>query len=225
MRVLLVDDHELMWNGARRLIDDVARALGKGDVAFKAVRDVPQALALAAEPFELVLLDFHLPGLSGLAALREIRSAFERAAVCVISGDSSATVVREVLEAGAAGFIPKSYPEPEMAAALGLVLRNRVYVPAEFLFAEEVSRTRAGDEIATEELRTFLRQELSPRQRQVLRLALTGQPNKAIARQLAIAEGTVKVHLSMVYRALGVPNRVAALCRVLDADAAAALND
>ena len=66
-------------------------------------------------------------------------------------------------------------------------------------------------------------EDLTPRQRQVLKLALQGLPNKIIARQLTIAEGTVKVHLSMVYRALGVRNRVGALCRVLQADAVAAL--
>ena len=75
----------------------------------------------------------------------------------------------------------------------------------------------------SEDLRAFLRSELSPRQRQVLSLAIQGLPNKSIARRLQIAEGTVKVHLSMVYRALGVRNRVGALCRVLQADATDAL--
>ncbi|MDE2146039.1 MAG: response regulator transcription factor [Burkholderiales bacterium] len=223
MRVLLVDDHELVWNGTRRLIEAVAGGLAQlGGLQFSAVRDVEAACRLAP-PFDLVLLDYHLPGVDGLAALRRIQAAFEGVIVCMLSGENGPERIRAVLEAGAAGFIPKTYGEAEMAAALRLVLQHRVYVPAEFLFAEEVVRGRAPDEVPAEDLGAFLRSELSQRQRQVLALALRGLPNKRIARELQIAEGTVKVHLSMVYRALGVHNRVGALCRVLQADAASAL--
>jgi DNA-binding NarL/FixJ family response regulator len=65
--------------------------------------------------------------------------------------------------------------------------------------------------------------ELSPRQREVFAGALRGKPNKVIARELGIAEGTVKIHLAMVYRALGVKNRTEAMYRVLSADAAQAV--
>ena len=84
-------------------------------------------------------------------------------------------------------------------------------------------RGRDADEVRSEDMNDFLLTELSNRQREVLGLALQGLPNKTIARRLDIAEGTVKVHLSMVYKALGVKNRVGALCRVLQADAASAL--
>ncbi|MDE2082167.1 MAG: response regulator transcription factor [Burkholderiales bacterium] len=224
----MIDDHELVWNGTRRLLEGVAReSASVGELHFSAVRDVEAACQLARStgpgPFDLVLLDYHLPGVGGLAALKRIQAAFEGVIVCMLSGESGAEQIRAVLDAGAAGFIPKSYGEPEMASALRLVLRHKVYVPAEFLFAEEVVRGRAADEVPSEDLTAFLRSELSQRQRQVLALALRGLPNKRIARQLQIAEGTVKVHLSMVYRALGVHNRVGALCRVLQADAAGAL--
>jgi CheY-like chemotaxis protein len=73
MRVLLVDDHELIWNGTRRLLERVLLESGR-DVAleFHAVRDLRAALALADAPFELVLLDYHLPGVEGLAALQQV---------------------------------------------------------------------------------------------------------------------------------------------------------
>lgn len=224
MRVLLIDDHELVWNGTRRLLERVLQEIGTPDpLDFCATRDVSSALVLASHTFDLVLLDYHLPVLGGLPALRAVKAAFEGAVVCMLSAEINGQRIREVLEADAAGFIPKSYSEPEMADALRLVLRHRAYVPAEFLFAEEVVRGREADEVGNEELVEFLRHELSPRQRQVLRLALQGLPNKSIGRRLDIAEGTVKVHLSMVYKALGVRNRVGALCRVLQADAADAL--
>lgn len=224
MRVLLVDDHELVWNGTRRLIEDVARGLdGGAAVEFTAVRDVETACCGASPAYDLILLDYHLPGTEGLAALRRMQAAFEGATICMVSAESGAEAIRAVLEAGAAGFLPKSYRESEMATALRLVLQHKVYVPADFLFAEDVVRGREADEVSTEELSAFLRTELSTRQRQVLALALQGLPNKTISRRLQIAEGTVKVHLSMVYRALGVKNRVGALCRVLQAGATAAL--
>ncbi len=224
MRVLLVDDHELIWNGTRRLLEKVAQDFDwVAELHYHAVRDVEAACSLPDERFDLILLDYHLPGVEGLEALRRIQARFEGAIVCMVSAESGGEHIRAVLSSGAAGFIPKSYGEADMASALRLVLRQKVYAPAEFLFSEEVVRGREADEVLTEDLKNFLRNELSTRQREVLGLALQGLPNKVIARRLQIAEGTVKVHLSMVYRALGVKNRVGALCRVLQADAASAL--
>lgn len=230
VRVLLIDDHELVWNGTRRLLEGLvltlppARDLTDTELVFHAVRDVESACALADRSVDFILLDYHLPGLSGLAALRRIQAAFDDAVICIVSAESGRRQITEVLEAGAAGFIPKSYGESEIADALRLVLRHKVYAPAEYLLAEEVVRGGEADEVSTDDIATFLRTELSGRQRQVLSLALRGLPNKVIARQLSIAEGTVKVHLSMVYRALGVKSRVGAMCRVLQAKAADALD-
>lgn len=224
MRVLLVDDHELIWDGTRRLLQQVLEESRRDAVLdFEAVRDVAGVERLADREFDLVLLDYHLPGLQGLPALLRVKTLFENTPVCMLSAESGSAHIRAVLDAGAAGFVPKSYGAAEMAMALRLVLLHKVYVPAEFVFSEDVVRGRDSDEIESEQLATFLRTELSNRQRQVLALALRGQPNKTIARNLDIAEGTVKVHLSMVYKALGVRTRVAALCRVLQADAAGAL--
>jgi two-component system, NarL family, nitrate/nitrite response regulator NarL len=225
MRVLLVDDHELIWNGTRRLLERVLAELpGSQPLDFVPVRELRAALALGAERFDLILLDYHLPDAQGLAALQQMQAGFEGTTICMVSGESGAAHIRAVLDAGAAGFIPKSYGEAEMAMALRLVLLHKVYAPAEFLFNEDIVRGRDADEVASDQLANFLKTELSTRQRQVLALALQGLPNKTIARRLEIAEGTVKVHLSMVYKALGVKNRVGALCRVLQADAAGALD-
>ncbi len=226
MRVLLVDDHEIVWNGTRLLLERMAAEIEPGEpFHFEAVRDAEAACALPADAFDLVLLDYHLPGLSGLDALRAVKARHEAVPVCMQSAESAPARVREAIEAGAAGFIPKSYRLGDMEAALRLVLRHRVYLPAEFVMTDDATRPRVPDELPRDDLARFLRVELSPRQRQVLALAIRGTPVKLIARQLAIAEGTVKVHLSMVYRALGAHNRTEALCRVFDAQAASALED
>ena len=225
MRVLLIDDHEIVWNGTRRVLERLSHELEPdAPFQFDAVRDVEGAVARPRDGFDLVLLDYHLPDMSGLQALAVVKAHFESVPVCMQSAESDAQRVRAVIDAGAAGFVPKSYRLEEMEAALRLVVRHRVYLPAEFVLSEDVARERQPDELSTEELARFLGTELSPRQKQVLALAIRGMPVKLISRQLAIAEGTVKVHLSMVYRALGVRNRTEALCRVFEASAAGALD-
>lgn len=224
MKVLLVDDHEIVWNGTRLLLERMAAEIEPGrPFHFDAVRDAEQACQRDPAGIDLLLLDYHLPKLSGLAALKAVKAHFEATPVCMQSAESSPQRVREVIEAGAAGFIPKSYRLEDMEAALRVVLRHKIYLPAEFVLADDVTRARDPDELPREDLAGFLRVELSPRQREVLALAMRGMPVKLIARQLLIAEGTVKVHLSMVYRALGARNRTDAMCRVFDAQAAWAL--
>lgn len=225
MDVLLIDDHEIVWNGTRRLMERLStEADPKLELGFEAVRDVAAATRLPPDNFDLVLLDYHLPDLSGVAALRAVKAHFPLTPVCMQSGESTPQRVREVIEAGAAGYVPKSYGLQDMEAALRVVLQHRVYLPAEFLLEDQATREKLPDEVRQEDLASFIRAELSPRQRQVLALAIRGTPIKLISRQLSIAEGTVKVHLSMVYRALGARNRTDALCRVLGAKAAMALD-
>jgi DNA-binding NarL/FixJ family response regulator len=224
MKVLLVDDHEIVWNGTRRLMEHVAGEVQPGQpFEFEAVRDVAAALALPGTGTDLVLLDYHLPGLSGVEALKAVKAHFEAASVCMQSAETTPQRVREVIEAGASGYIPKTYGLEEIEAALRVVLRHRIYLPAELLLAEEPAAAGEPEALPREDLAGFVANELSPRQRQVLGLAVQGLPTKLIARRLAIAEGTVKVHLSMVYRALGARNRTDALYRVLAADATSAL--
>jgi DNA-binding NarL/FixJ family response regulator len=241
MRVLIVDDHEVIWSGMRGVVERLlAQQQPPPSLEWHAARDVPSALALAAFTAfapgdiatdarapavvpDLILLDYHLPGPSGLEALRVLRERFEAASIVVLSGDQRPDQIRRVIEAGAAGYIPKTVSEQEMVAALGLVLAHGIYLPALALL-EVAPAVEAGDApLANDALPGFVSAELSPRQREVFARALRGMPNKLIGRELGIAEGTVKIHLAMVYRALGVRNRTEAMYRVLSADAAAAI--
>lgn len=224
MQVLVIDDHEIVWSGLRAMLERLARRLEPpAELAFHACRDLSALDGHAARPFTLILLDYHLPGVTGPDALARVRATFEGVPVVVISGDPTPRRVREVIECGAAGFIPKTMSDAEMQAALMLVLARGVYLPALALLDADPPANAADEVLAPESVEQFLEVELSPRQRQVLALALRGVPNKLIARQIGIAEGTVKLHLAMVYRALGVRNRTEAMYRVLSADAAKAI--
>jgi two-component system, NarL family, nitrate/nitrite response regulator NarL len=224
MRVLIVDDHEVIWSGMRGVVERLAAQQRPAEpFAWFCARDVPSARALDVESLDLILLDYHLPGTSGIDAMVSLRERFEAAPIVMVSGDQRPDNIRRVIEAGAAGYIPKTMPEPEMVAALALVMAHGIYLPPVALLDVDTPVENGDAQIANDALPGFMAAELSPRQREVFARALRGKPNKIIARELGIAEGTVKVHLAMVYRALGVRNRTEAMYRVLSADAAHAV--
>jgi DNA-binding NarL/FixJ family response regulator len=201
VRILIVDDHELFRKGLRHLLDRFDAELEILEAA-----DCDQAITLAGEPFDLVLLDLHMPGMTGLEALQRMRPAFESSPIVVLSGEDDPRQVRRAIDAGAAGFIPKSSTPDVLRSALRLVLADEVYLPAVALkgIAED-----GGDTAPMTPGR--IGEALSGRQVDVLRKAVQGKANKVIARELGISEGTVKAHLSAAFRALGVHNRTEAV--------------
>ena len=202
MKVLLIDDHPVVRSGLVRLLQELSRALGK---AFEPVeaRSVSDAQRHADE-FELVLLDMHFnEGPVSTEALAVTRTCFPSARIVVVSGDENAGLVRRCIELGACGFIPKLAPPEVMDSALRLVLAGGVYLPQ--MMMQDAAAPRAAA--------TSL---LSPRQLDVLRMAIRGRSNKVIARELNVSEGTVKQHLSGAFRALGVSNRTEAVYRAAE---------
>jgi DNA-binding NarL/FixJ family response regulator len=194
VRILIVDDHALFREGLRRMLRDL-----DAQAEIREAGGCDEALALARENFQLVLLDMHMPGTSGLEALAALRTACESARIVVLSGEEDPRLVRQVIDAQAAGYIPKSSTPQLLFSALRLVLAGGVYLPTLALRdmgAPDGSPAAGG---------------LSGRQLDVLRKAVEGKSNKVIARELAISEGTVKAHLAAAYRALGVKNRTEAV--------------
>ena len=189
MRVLLIDDHTLFRRGLRLMLREL---VPEADVSE--ADSCAGAIDLAASPFELILLDLNMPGMHGLGALHTIKQVFSACPVVVVSGEESPSLIRAAIHDGAAGFIPKTSEPEVMQSALRVVLARGVYVPADAL------NTQCGS-----------LEGLTPRQIEVLRRALKGTPNKLIARELGISEGTVKSHLSTTFRAMNVRNRTEAL--------------
>lgn len=201
MRILIVDDHVLFRKGLRHLLNGF-----EAELEIVEAQDCAGALALAREPFHLVLLDLNMPGMSGLEALEAVRPAFESSPIVVLSGEDDPRQVRRAIDAGAAGFIPKSSTPDVLCGALRLVLANEVYLPAVALRGID-QEEGAGGGVASGRLGDAL----SERQVDVLRKAVQGKANKVIARELVISESTVKAHLSAAFRALGVHNRTEAV--------------
>jgi DNA-binding NarL/FixJ family response regulator len=177
-------------------------------------KDGAEALSLASShpDLELILLDIGMPGMDGLTGLRLFRARMPAVPVVVVSGSEEPADVRQALEAGALGFIPKSSPSKVMLGALRLVLSGGVYLPPSYLAGAQAMRVPVTA-TSVEAL------GLTPRQHDVLRLLGQGKSNKEIARALGLVEGTVKLHISAILRALGVDNRtqaVIAATRLLD---------
>ena len=190
MRILLVDDHALFRRGLRMMLAELIP-----EAELQEVESCEAMSQLECVQFDVVLLDLNMPGAGGLQALELAKARFPCSKVLVVSGEEQPSVIRSVLEMGAAGFLPKTSNPDIMLSALRIVLSGGVYVPAQAI--------SSGSEVVMD--------RLTERQRSVLRLALKGMPNKLIGRELGLSEGTVKSHLSAAFRTMDVRNRTEAL--------------
>lgn len=201
MHVLMVDDHLMFLQGMKNLLSVLAP-----DVRVDTSSDLSNAVQLVQlATYDLVLLDWHLAEGDGEASMRRLRDAGCAARIVVLSGETSATLILRSVDLGAAGFIPKSYSSEMMIAALGKVLAGQIFLPAEALRSSASDARAEGRSDASDRLSA-----LTARQRDVYRAAARGLPNKLIARELGIAESTVKTHLTAVFAELGVRNRTEA---------------
>jgi DNA-binding NarL/FixJ family response regulator len=144
-----------------------------------------------------------MPGMNGVEGLKRLRAARPTLPIIVASGQDDPATIRAVLATGVSGFIPKSEPAELLLQALKLVHAGGVYIPKGTLadFQDGVPPPAPGTST------------LTARQLDVLRRLMLGRPNKLIARELGLTEGTVKVHIAAILRALQVRNRTEAVVR------------
>jgi DNA-binding NarL/FixJ family response regulator len=210
LRVLLADDHEMF-----RMAMRVALAPLGVETEWLEADSAAATLHLleTAGPVDLALLDLHMPQADGLPWIARLRRRFPDAPLVVVSADEQAINVKALIDLGVAGFIPKSDSAAVILQAVRLVLSGGTYVPLRLLALQRGPVARAaggnGDAPGTGAERAI--PGLTPRQDAVLRLLAQGYPNKLIARDLGLSEGTVKVHLLAIYRVLNARNRTAAV--------------
>jgi DNA-binding NarL/FixJ family response regulator len=211
MKILLVDDHSLITDALRLLLTDI-----DPDVQVFTEADAPGAERLLEEhpDADLMLLDLGLPGASGTSVLETLVARAPDLKILVLSGVQDQRSVMRVLQLGAAGFVPKSMASDNLVAAIRFVLSGGVYIPADLLD----DATRGAQMLGLPERgRDMLGQpsssriQLTERQEQVLQLLARGAPIKIICRELGLSEGTVKTHVTAIYRAFGASNRTEAL--------------
>lgn len=195
MKTILADDHALFRGGFALLFQqlDASSTILEAD-------DLAGAMALAElhSDTDLLLLDLHMPDMHGASSIREVTRAYPQLPLVILSADESDGMAQQVIEAGALGFIPKSSTASVMLAAIRLVLSGGIYVPAHLIMARQGANNDHGAI------------QLTTRQLDVLRLLADGMTNKEICRRLNISQGTVKVHIAAIFRALNVSNRTEA---------------
>jgi two-component system nitrate/nitrite response regulator NarL len=208
MRTLIVDDHALFSEGLRLLL---TASTPIGDVTCCTSGE--EALRLAAErPFDLVLLDWNLGrALHGAALIEQLRAVLPGARLVVVSGESSAAHVRAAIDAGAVGFVPKESPSALLVDALTITAHGGIYLPLAALQADQNAPPATPPPASGLRGIAEAYPELTAREVEVLERVARGLANKQIARELDIAEGTVKQHLNAIYQELAVHNRTEAV--------------
>jgi DNA-binding NarL/FixJ family response regulator len=200
MQILLIDDHALFREALHYILDQ----LGSNTIVLEAANSDEAARLIEYTPnLDLILLDIDLPGIDGLSAMPGLRKLAPDVPLMVLSGSEAIQNVKSALDRGAVGYIPKSCNSHEMLAAMRLVLQGGVFIPPRLL-GKLKSTT-----LSSFESRQIAEQSvaLTKRQIEVLDCMAKGMPNKLIARELAISEGTVKLHVFAIMRHLNVHNR------------------
>jgi DNA-binding NarL/FixJ family response regulator len=202
MKILIADDHEIVREGIKLLLSDLS-----ADLSMVEAADRSQVLAcLSNNPdLDLILLDLYMPGVTDLDLLSEVCNSYPQIPVIILSATDDARVMQRVIDRGAAGFIPKSAAHAVMSSAIQLVLSGGVYIPPAMVHQPEADA--AG---IPARMTPVSQLELTPRQIEVLKLLGEGKSNKTIARELGLSAHTVKIHVTAIFKALGVNNRTEA---------------
>jgi len=202
MKFLIVDDHAVLRDGLKALL----RQAGPDDVVLEAGDGAEGLLLAGAHPdLDAVFLDLEMPGMGGMPAIEAFGKQHPILPVIVLSSSEDPQDVRRALAAGALGYVPKSTSSKTLMAALRLVLQGDIYVPP--LVLDQPPAAGAALEAAKA---PQIAMRLTERQIEVLRLIGRGLSNKEIGLALELSEKTVKVHITAIFRALKVVNRMQA---------------
>ena len=212
LKILIADDHELFLNGLEFVLNSEFK--DATIVTAKSYTDIFEKLAQSTD-FDIIITDLAMPGANWIEALSRMHTQAKEVPIIIISAVFDKEILQRTLEVGVAGYIPKSSSNAIMIGAINLVLAGGVYIPRELL-SHKVDNKEVTKEI--ERLKYLgendikkLDKKLTSRQIDVVRAIGKGLSNKLIAYELGLTEGTVKVHVTVILKILGVTNRTAAV--------------
>lgn len=204
VKLLVVEDHALVREG---LVQTLLQLEAEVDICAVADSEGANALLEHGHVFDLILLDLGLPGVDGFSCLRTFHQRYPAMPIVILSAYDDPHTVNKVMKRGAASFVPKTYSSDRLLAVLREVLSGRVFspdlLPASFVAIP--SPAANGGDVRPSEF------GLSKRKSEILGLMVCGKSNRDIAELLGLSEGTIKVHLTGVFKALGVSSRTQAM--------------
>jgi two-component system nitrate/nitrite response regulator NarL len=195
MRILVADDHPLYREAVVRQISKMFP-----EASVVEAETLREAAAIAQTPMQmpsLFILDFYMPGMS-IESIADVSRNFSDVPILILSGWLSASTIQSIIQAGARGFLPKTSTPEQFSYTVQLLLAGGTSVPAELLTEDSKSDQHGW------------LPSLTPREIEVLRATARGISNKEIARELKLAEVTIKLHLSTIFRKMGVRSRTEA---------------
>lgn len=196
MHILLIDDHQLFSSGLRVLLQELSPGAQISTAATVSEAEENP------DQFDLILLDLHLPDATGFDGLARLKLRFEATPVVVVSSEEDPHRIRECIQRGAMGFVPKTSSSAELFSAMTQILGGKTYLPPTCVAGLESQVHGSSQDV-----------HMSPRQREVLMKVIQGKSNKVIARELGISNHTVKTHVMAVLAGLRVSNRTEAVYR------------
>ena len=199
-RLVIADDHPLFRDALRQAVAGVVASARIDEAgSFEELT----ALLDQDSDVDLVLLDLTMPGISGFSGLIYLRAQFPAIPVVIVSASDDGGTIRQSLDFGASGFIPKRFGVDTLRDAITKVLGGDVWVPADtdLSSATDPELVRLRDRLVT----------LTPQQVRVLMMLSEGLLNKQIAYELGVSEATIKAHVSAILQKLGVESRTQAV--------------
>jgi len=191
MKIMVADDHALLREGMQSVLKKIA----DGIEVLEAQNSQEILEQGKSGDIDLLLLDLNMPGIGNVEGVARMCREMPSTAVVVLSANESTHIIRGCMAAGAMGFIPKSAPNPIILNAIRLVLSGDRYVPFAHLDQE-----KSLDIV----------NNVTPRQMDVWKLLANGLSNKQIGRELNLTEGTVKQHISALFKSLDIRSRAEA---------------
>ncbi len=206
IRVLIADDHALMREGTRQILEDQPDLVVAGEA-----QDGEEAVALALRLHpDVVLMDIAMPKLNGIEATRQIKQARPATTVLVLTAYDDDQYIYALLDAGAAGYLLKNVRGEELAKAVRAVAEGESVIDPTIASKVFKRYSKPGRATVREGV-----EPLTDRESEVLAMAAKGLSNKLIARALSLSDRTVQVHLSNIFGKLNVASRTEAVITAL----------